>query len=153
MSVYTQYDLFSSMRLEDAMSVFTQYELFTGVRLVTAGNLISAPVYFELAVSEDLVDLTGVEEMTLLSLTEGISAQFRWNVYFASGFNRANELAGGPFGLTTPLSANGSLRGSAYSTLANFQGASRFLVGCGNNSGALQESALCSARLLVKRIS
>lgn len=135
------------------MSRMEEFELFTAMRLVSGGNLISAPIYIELAVSELLVNLSDVEEMTLLSATEGISAQFRWNVYFASGFTRALELAGGPFGLTTPLSANGSLRGSPYNTLANFQSASRFLVGYGNNTGALQETAICSARLLVKRVS
>ena len=67
--------------------------------------------------------------------------------------SRATELATGPFGLTTPLSANGSLRGAAYATLANFLPVSRFLVGCGNNTGALQETALVSAMLVVKRIS
>ena len=47
-------------------------------------------------------------------LTEGISAQFRWNVYLASGYTRATELATGPFQLASALSANGSLRSSPY---------------------------------------
>ena len=135
------------------MSVFTEYDLFSSMRLVTAGNLIAAPVLLELAVSSELVDLSGVEELTLITLTEGISAQFRWNVYLASGYTRATELATGPFQLASALSANGSLRSSPYTTLANFLPACRFLVGCGNNSGALQETALVSAMLLVKRIS
>ena len=135
------------------MSIFTEYDLFSQVRLVTAGNLFTAPVYTDFAVSDDLVDLTGVEELTLVTLTEGISAQLRWNVYFASGFTRATELAAGPFQLSSAISANGSLRAAPYTTLTNFLPASRFMIGYGNNTGALQESALVSARLLVKRIS
>lgn len=135
------------------MSVITAYSLFSQVRIVTAGNLFSAPVYTDISIPDELMDLTGVEEMTLISLTEGISAQLRWNVYFASGFTRASELAAGPFQLSTAILANGSLRAAPYNTLTNLLPASRFMIGYGNNSGALQESALVSAMLLVKRVS
>ncbi len=135
------------------MSVYSEYELFSSLRLVTGGNLISAPILIDLAISDELVDSSGVEELTVVSLTEGISAQFRWNIYLASGFNRANELPAGPFPLGNLISANGSLRGAPYTTLANFLPVCRFLVGYGNNTGALQETAIVSARLIVKRIS
>lgn len=135
------------------MSVYATYDLMSSLRLVSGGNLISAPILSEIAVSSDLEDLSGVEEITLISLTEGISAQFRWNVYLASGYTRATELATGPFALGAVIAGNGSLRSSPYGTLANFLPACRFLVGYGNNSGALQETAVVSAKLLVKRIS
>lgn len=135
------------------MSITTEYLLFEGLRLVTGGNLISAPIYNDIATPDELIDLSNVEEITLFTLTEGISAQFRWDVYLASGYSRASELASGPFPLASLVSANGSLRGTAYGTLANFLPACRFLVGYGNNSGALQESALVSARIMVKRVS
>ena len=134
------------------MSTFSTYTLISKTRVVTAGNLMSSPVYVDLDVSDDLVDLTGVEELTVIALTEGISAQFRWNVYFMSGYTRSTEAGSGPYTIGTVGSANGSTRSSAYSTVANFLPTSRFMIGYGNNSGALQESAILSAMLCVKRI-
>lgn len=135
------------------MSVYAEYSLFDEIRIVTAGNAFASPIYQGVAVSEDLVDLTGVEELTVITLTQGISAQLRWIVAFASGFTSTTELATGPFSLSTTLSANGSLRAAPYTTLTSFLPVSRFMIGFGNNAGALQESALVSARLIVKRIS
>jgi len=135
------------------MSVYAEYTLCSKLRIVTAGNPFASPIFVDLTVSDDLTDLSGVEEMTLISLTEGISAQLRWNIYFASGFTRATELAGGPFQLSSAIAGNGSLRAPPYNTLTNMLPVSRFMVGFGNNTGVLQESALVSAMLLVKRIS
>ena len=134
------------------MSIFTQYDLFSQRRIVSGGNtMATTPIYVELDVSEDLLDLTGVEELTLITLTEGISAQFRWNVCLMSGYTRNTEI-GTPSPLGTVISANGSLRQAAYTTLTNFMPTCRLMLSYGNGSGALQETALCSAMLCVKRI-
>jgi len=135
------------------MSVSEEYELCSQMRIVTAGNLVGAVILIELTIPDDLVDLSNVEEITLITLTESISAQLRWNIYLAPGYTRASELAAGPYALGTVLSANGSLRQAPYNALTTFLPACRFLLGYHNNSGALQESAVVSARILVKRIS
>lgn len=137
------------------MSRYTLYSLFSKVRLITTGNLISAPIYMDVEMPADLVDLSGVEELTLISLTENATTLFRWNVYFASGFTRNTELATGPFALGSVLSGTStflSARSAPYNTVANFLPASRLLVGYGNNSGTANEQGLVSAMLGVKRI-
>lgn len=137
------------------MSSYTLYSLCSKVRLVTTGNLISAPMWMDLEIPSDLVDLTGVEEITMISLTENATALFRWNGYFTSGFSRNTELPAGPFALGSVLSGTStftSARSAPYNTLTNFLPASRFLIGYGNNTGTANEQGLVSFMLGVKRI-
>lgn len=138
------------------MSSYTLYSLCSKVRLITTGNLISAPIYLDLEIPSDLVDLSGVEELTIISLTENATTLFRWNGYFASGFTRNTELATGPFPLGSLLSGTStftSARSAPYNTVTNFLPASRFLIGYGNNSGTAYEQGVVSFMLGVKRIN
>ncbi len=41
------------------MSIFTTYTLAEKVRLVTNGNLISSPLYMDVEIPDELIDLSG----------------------------------------------------------------------------------------------
>ena len=139
-------------------SRIVEIPLCTKVRLTTlgAGNdfaVAGERLYHELEVPEFKGILFHAEELTLLSLTEGVasSTAFRWGLFAWSGFDRFNELQAHPYQIGATVSAGGSLRHSAYTTLTNFLRESRLALGYGYVAGsAAVVSGTVSASLLVK---
>ena len=107
--------------------------------------------YLELDVPEFVDLLPHAEELTLVSLSEGHATNFRWGLFFFSGFDRNSEASIVQVG--ADISAAGSLRHSAYTTVGSFMLESRLLVGYGYNTGsAAVLSAVASGALLVRTV-
>jgi hypothetical protein len=132
--------------------------LFRKLRLTTTatGNefgVAGERAYVELDIAELRGLLPHAEELTFVSLTEGVATttNFRWGLFCWSGFDRQSELSTHPFAIGSTLTAAGSLRHTPYSTLTNFMLESRLAVGYGYAAnGAAVISGLASGALLVK---
>ncbi len=130
--------------------------LLKGYKASTDGTDTS--IYLDLDVPAFTELLPYAESMTLLTLTEGApaSGNFEWNIGFLSGFDRGHQgsfLKLGPQN-TANITANGSLRHAAYSTILNFNLNSRLqlLVKNKDNVSGVY-SATISAVLLVQLVS
>ena len=130
------------------------------VRLTTLGAsndfaTAGERLYHELDVPDFKYLLMHAEELTLISLTEGVASTtyFRWGLFAWSGHDRFTELPAHPFQIGATITAAGSLRHSAYSTLTNFLRESRLAIGYGYLAGqAGVVAASVSGTLLVKTI-
>jgi hypothetical protein len=132
--------------------------LFRKLRLTTTatGNefgVAAERAYLELDLPEVRGLLPHAEEITFVSLTEGVATttNFRWGLFCWSGFDRQSEPSTNPFPIRSTVTAAGSLRHAPYSTLTNFMLESRLAVGYGYAAnGAAVISAFVSGALLVK---
>ena len=135
-------------------SRFVTYPLCTKLRLVTNGNAfaVATNIYQDVDCSAFESDLASAEEITLFTLTEGMTTNFRWNMYFFSGFTRSTEVSATPLAIGATVVANGSLRHAAYASITQFLFASRLQIGYGNSAGTAFESATVSAVLGIKLV-
>ena len=134
-------------------SRIVQIPLFIKKQIVSRGNAISSPDFVELIAPDFVNILVHADEVSLVTLSEYHQTDLRWGVYFVSGFDRNNETTtvANAHLLGSLLSASGSSRHSAYTTLSDFLLESRLFLGIGNanaNTGSL--SATVGAVLLVK---
>ena len=130
--------------------------LFEKLPVITAGNLFIAPAYLDVDASRFRPLLPYCSGITLLTLTENATSNFRWNLYFYSGYTRESELSGGPTALA-PSTIQGpgatsaeSKRFDVYDTLTSFLLESRLVLGYGNNAfSGTPTPAVLSATLLL----
>ena len=138
------------------MSKFKLFPLLNKYRVVTNGNAFgTAPSYSNVVfIDLDVPGLSEIipqaEELTLFTLGESMSTEFRWNIFLRSAYDRSFEKD--PILLGTTVAGPGAdgKRQTAYSTVASFQLESRLQLGYGNNSGTALESGVVSAVLGVK---
>lgn len=125
-------------------------------RASSVGNLFGAGTtkLIEIDAPEFTSILPHAEELVLYTNGELMSANFNWGIFFTSGYERQYELALAPFqiGGTVTQVNPGPTRHAAYTTIGNFQLASRLFLGVGNSGGALLETGICNAVLAVKTV-
>lgn len=131
---------------------FILIPLVNQLRLVTKGNDISSPVYFDLDVPDFSKYLPCAEGLTLFTLIETPTTNFRAGVYFRSGFNRNNEGSPIQLGANVPSSGGNteSKRHTEYTTVGNFELHGRLQIAYGNSTGSANETGVISAALGIK---
>ena len=133
-------------------SRFIVLPLVHQLRLVTKGNAFGSPIYLDLDLPDFTKLLPYAEGLTLFTLIESPSTNFRAGVFFRSGFNRSNEGSPIQLGATVPSSGGSteSKRHTEYTTIGNFELIGRIQIGYGNDSGSAAETGILSAALGVK---
>ena len=133
-------------------SKFVIIPLVNQLRLVTRGNLISSPTYYDLTVPDLSNLLPRAEGLTLFSLIEAPSTNFRAGLWCRSGFTRNHEVGLFQIGANVPASSGvtESKRHTEYTTLASFELVSRLQIAYGNDSGTDCETGVLSLALGVR---
>lgn len=135
-------------------------ELFRGMRIVTNGIAGGSPGDLTTLVLPEIPQLRPLfprlAGVRLHALTEGVATNIvTWNVAFFSGYNRENEITGGPFNLAaTNISAAGTSRSAENTTDTNWSLNTRLLLNFANfNAVTGVNTARISATLACRLVT
>ena len=113
-------------------------DLFRGLRIVTNGVTGGQGGDTTSIVLPDVPQLRRLfprlAGVRLHALTEGVASSIvTWNVAFSSGYNRDNEISGGPFNLAaSAISAFGTTRAAENTTDTNWSLETRLVLNFAN---------------------
>ena len=127
--------------------------LFRDLRLTTDGAALDAtPLVQDLDIPGFVGLLPQCESIWLITLTEGRTSGFQWNVVLRSGFTRQWESSAIKLGpsLTTNINTNGSVVHTPYSTVTSFSLESRLQLTWNNTTAGAFDSGRVSAVLACK---